>query len=129
MVNVVANEYYEAGVEPSKNRLYIKVIGFWKNPEQVPNYVSDLRTAAEKLEPGFTILVDLRMMKPPATSVTPVHVEAQQMLVEHGLSRTAEVVGNAVLLELQLKKFAQESAMIKAEFNTPEEGEKWLDNE
>ena len=67
-------------------------------------------------------------MKAPPTSVTPIHVQAQRMLVSKGLSRTAEVIGSAVLLELQLKKYAQESAMTKAEFSTPEEGERWLDS-
>jgi hypothetical protein len=66
-------------------------------------------------------------MKPPTTEVGQLHVEAQKSLVDSGLSKTAEVVGKAVLLEMQLKKFAQSSSMIKAEFDTTEEAEAWLD--
>lgn len=40
-----------------------------------------------------------------------------------------EVIGDAVLLEMQLKRYADQSHMNKAEFNTVEEAEAWLDSE
>ncbi len=128
MIEVAKNDFYEIAVDLVKNRLFLKVSGFWKSPEQVPNYVGDIRTAAEKLKRGYTVLTDLSTMKPPTTSVGQLHVEAQQTLVTYGLSKTAEVTGTAVLLEIQLKDFARQSSMTKAEFRTREEAEAWLDS-
>ena len=128
MIQITENDLYEIKVDDDKNRLYLAVKGFWKSPAQVPEYVADIKTAIDKLKPGFTILTDLRTMKPPTTDVGQLHVEAQKALVESGLSKTAEVVGQAILLEMQLKKYAQTSSMSKAEFESIEEAEAWLDS-
>lgn len=127
MKEIAANDFYEISIDNRKNRLYLTVKGFWKELSQVPNYLVDLKKAGENLEPGFTIVTDLRTMKLPATTVASLHVQAQKLLVDLGLDRTAEVVGEAILLELQLKRYAEQSAMSKAEFNTKEEAEAWLD--
>jgi hypothetical protein len=128
MIEIANNDLYEVRVDIDKNRLYLTVKGFWKSPAQAPEYIADLKAAAEKIKPGFTILTDLRTMKPPTTEVGQLHVEAQKNLVESGLSKTAEVVGSAILLEMQLKKYAQTSSMSKAEFESVEEAEAWLDS-
>ena len=128
MIQIAKNDSYEMSVDTDKNRFYLTIKGFWKKPDQVPEYVADIKAAIDKMKPGFTILTDLRTMKPPTTEIGQLHVEAQKSLVEGGLSKTAEVVGSAILLEMQLKKYAQTSSMSKAEFESVEEAEAWLDS-
>jgi hypothetical protein len=128
MIQVAKNEFYEFNVDIDKNRLYGTLTGFWKSPTQVPEYLTDLKAALDKLKPGFTILTDLRTMKPPTTDIGHLHMEAQQLVTESGVNKTAEVLGKAILIEMQLRKFGQGTSAIKAEFDTPEEAEAWLDS-
>lgn len=127
MIQIAENDFYELRVDSDKNRLYAKATGFWKSPTQVPEYLADLKAALGEIRPGFTVLSDLRMMKPPTTEISHLHREAQRLIVDGGMSRTAEVIGKAILIEMQIKKFTQSSTMTKAEFDTPEEAEAWLD--
>jgi len=125
--NIVITDKYELKIDKDKNRVYFKIIGFWKDPSDIPNYLEDWRATVKKLKPGFTILSDVRQMKPHSTKVTPLHEAAQKLLIELGLDRTAEVMGNAVMLEFQTKDFARRSSMKRMEFATIEEAEIWLD--
>lgn len=127
MIQIADNEFYKLGVDVDKNRFYAGVKGFWKSPGQVPEYLNDLKAALGKLKPGFTVLTDLREMKPPTTEVGHLHMQAHQLIVESGVSKTAEVIGSAILIEMQIKKFTQGSSLSKAEFDTIEEAEAWLD--
>jgi hypothetical protein len=43
MKQVVADtKHYQIGLDQSKNRAYITIIGFWRSPEEVGSYVKDL---------------------------------------------------------------------------------------
>lgn len=127
MKEIAKNKFYEISVDGEKNRLYLKIIGFWRNPEAVPHYTGDLLKATKELKRGFTILSDLREMLTPPVEITAIHEGAQKFLINAGLSRTAEVLSN-VILKMVTKKYSDVSHMKKMEFTTIEEAEKWLDN-
>lgn len=129
MKKLVNNDKYEIAVDQKKNRVYFKIKGFWKDPSDIPNYIADWEMTLQHLKPHFTIVSDLREMKPHSTSLTPVHEKAQRLLVSAGLDRTAEIMGDAVLLEFQTKQYAERSLMKKMEFETLEEAEAWLDSD
>lgn len=126
---IASNKYYKISVDQEKNRVYFEIYGFWKDPSELPDYLADWKRAIGELKPEFTVLSDIRKMKPHSTSVTPLHEAAQRLLVEEGLDRTAEIMGDAVLLEFQTRQYAEKSSMKKREFGTAEEGEAWLDSE
>ncbi len=126
---IVSNDFYELAVNNEKNRVFFKIFGFWKDPSDVPDYLADWERTTDELSPGFTIVSDFRQMKTPSTAVAPLHQATQEFLVKKGLDRTAEIMEDAVLLEFQLKRYAEKSSMKKREFKTVEEGEAWLDND
>ncbi|MCP4605724.1 MAG: hypothetical protein GY847_35255 [Proteobacteria bacterium] len=125
---ITQNEYYKIEINEDKNRVYFRIQGFWKSPAVVPNFLNDWETTIGCLKPGFTIVSDLTEMKPPAVSLSNIHEQAQCMLVAAGLSKTAEIISETVLLELQLKRYAGKSSMKKKEFSVLEEAEAWLDS-
>lgn len=127
MKQIENNDYYEINVDLSKNRMYLKVIGFWKKPDLVPNYVKHIESAGKSLERGFTLLADLREMKTPPLILNPVHQKAQEALVREGLDRTAEVFSN-IVLKTVTASIANESNMKKQVFPSIIEAEMWLNS-
>ncbi len=123
-MKIADNERYGLEVDQSINRLYIRISGFWRTKD---GYLEDLTEACKHMQTGFKIRVDLRTMKPPRQEIGEVHVEAQKILMSHGLARTAEVLGGDALSRMALKKYADTSGMAKREFATLEEADAWLD--
>jgi hypothetical protein len=122
---IASNVYYEIGVDVSRNRIYLIIKGYWQTKELVPNYVTDVGRAAGKVKPGFTVLADLSQMKQPADDVGALHQQAQKLLLEKGLSRTAEVLDNASLQKVT-DEYATRSKMVKRVFPSTEKAEVWL---
>lgn len=119
---------YKISVDKGKNRAYLTIVGFWRNPEEVPNYVSDWKKAVTMLRPGFTLLTDVREMKIHPASVRDVHEEAQKLLVNAGVRKVAELHADKVA-EMQLDGVSKDSKMPKQNFSDPKEAELWLDEQ
>ena len=128
IAKAIQNEFYEIGFDQSINRMYLRIKGFWKNREQVANYTADMDKICQKMQPGFTLLTDLRQMKTPPLEVNLIHKEAQEILNSYGLARTAELLQKQdIVLDRVMKKIASDSGMKKQEFTTMKDGEAWLD--
>ena len=124
----ISNTHYDLGYDLDANRLYLRIKGFWKRPEDVPNFVTDVTDIGERLQPGFTVLSDVRTMKTPPVELNPVHEAAQKALTSRGLSRTAEIwTQKDTVLRSVTEKIASQSGMRRKEFNTMKEAEAWLD--
>lgn len=117
---------YELSVSKPKNRAYLRIIGFWRNPEQVADYLEDWRKTVAVLKPGFTLLTDAREMKIHPASVRKVHEEAQAFIIKNGLLKVAELQLDKIA-EMQLDGVSSDTNMPKKNFNNPEEAERWLD--
>lgn len=118
---------YELRIRKEKNRAYLRIIGFWRNPEQVENYLEDWKKAVEMLRPGFTLLTDAREMKIHPATVRKVHEEAQTLIVKAGVKSVAEIQQDAIA-EMQLDGVSSETKMPKKNFTDPAEAEQWLDS-
>jgi hypothetical protein len=127
MMTIANTPQYQISVAPDKNRAYLRIIGFWRNAEQVPDYISDWKKAVAALSPGFTLLTDAREMKIHPASVRALHEEAQALVVQKGVRKVAELQQDAVA-EMQLDAVAQETRMPKKNFQTQKEAEFWLDS-
>jgi len=125
---IAKTDKYTAMVDKGKNRLYLTLKGYWKGPEEVPNYVRDMEKASKALRQGFTILTDMREFITPPPSLSAVHENAQKALVSRGLDRVAEVIPEKALMKLLLKRYAKSSQMKKMEFGSIKEAEAWLDS-
>ncbi|HEY9044562.1 MAG TPA: hypothetical protein VIN08_01640 [Ohtaekwangia sp.] len=125
-IKISENKYYTIFVSPEKNRAYLKIIGFWRNPEIVPNYLSDWNTALSKLKKGFTLLTDASEMKTHPQEVVKLHEQAQAILLKNGIKKVAEILKDDIA-EMQLNAVAKATQFPKKNFRLAEDAEKWLD--
>lgn len=125
-VSINKTKQYVISVSPEKNRAYLKIIGFWKNPETVPTYLEDWAKAVSRLKKGFTLVTDATEMKTHPQEVRKLHEQAQAMLLRAGVSKVAEILKDEIA-EMQLDSVAKTTQFPKRNFKTIEEAEKWLD--
>ncbi len=128
MKEILKNDYYSITVDEKKNRIYLTITGFWKDTNSVTNYISDLTEACRRLTKGFTILTDITQMKPPSPEVGEIHMKAQKVLVDAGLSHTAEILPASAVAKMAVDRYSDESGMKKGSFSSTPEAEVWLDN-
>ena len=126
-MQIATTDKYSIEVDKGRNRIYLKLQGFWRSKAEVPNYFSDWQQATQEVTPGFTILTDAREMKTPTQEVAELHMHTQAMLVAAGLGKTAELVPAGVIEQAALKRYAKESGMQKGSFEDQAEAEAWLD--
>ncbi|WP_338813713.1 hypothetical protein V9L05_20395 [Bernardetia sp. Wsw4-3y2] len=128
-IEVIANtEYYTISYSYSKNRFYLTITGFWKNPDVISSYVDDWRKAMLLAVPNFTLLTDATNAKTYPPSVMAVHNEAQQIVIDAGLMQVAEVLPESAFLKFQSELLTENSQMPCSKFNNLELAERWLDN-
>jgi len=126
MKPIAETAYYRIEVDPNKNRLYLTLWGFWKNLEVAPHFLEDIGKVAHLLQPGFTALANVSQLKPTPQEVKVIHEKAQKILLHAGLRKTAEVIPDDTVVQVQIDDFAKQSKMPKREFYTQEEAENWL---
>lgn len=126
MKEIAKTEYYEIRVDESKNRIHLTIIGFWKDRTKLRDYLPDLRRAVEEVAPGFTVLADLTKMKTPMPEIGELHEEAQRVVSQAGLSRTAEIV-SGIVERMAAERYSKSSGMNKRSFADLAEAENWLD--
>ena len=120
------NKHYLLAVNVEKNRAYLKIKGYWRNVDAVPQYVGDWKKAVGLLKRGFTLLTDATEMKTHPQDVRKLHEEAQSVLMKAGVVRIAELVKDDIA-EIQLDAVAKVSAFPKKNFRDAAQAEQWLD--
>ncbi len=128
-IEVAKTEKYSLVVDAAKNRIYVTMIGFWKSPAEVPNFVKDWKAALSKVKKGFTVLTDHAQRTPPTPEVKEMFVELQKRIMAAGLRKTAELLNKNAILSLSTDAVAKKSGMLKADFFDRAEAEAWLDEE
>ncbi len=127
MNTIAKNNHYIIETDPLKNRLYLKISGYWKECSEVPHYIEDLKRATKGLNRGYTILSDVTLMKTPGKEIVGLHTEAQKVVMFGGLKKTAELVSRDTIAKMAVNRFSQESGMQKGTFASKSEAEAWLD--
>jgi len=127
LVKINETKQYSISILPEKNRAYLKIIGFWRNPEAVPDYLKDWTKATSLLTKGFTLLTDASEMKTHPQELRKLHEQAQAILLKAGVSKVAEVLKDDVA-EMQLDAVAKTTQFPKKNFRSSEDAERWLDN-
>jgi hypothetical protein len=125
-VKINATKYYSISIVPEKNRAYLKIIGFWRNQEVVPDYLKDWTTATSLLKRGFTLLTDASEMKTHPMELRKLHEQAQAILLKSGVSKVAEILQDDVA-EMQLDAVAKATKFPKKNFRSADDAENWLD--
>jgi predicted nuclease of restriction endonuclease-like RecB superfamily len=125
-VKINDTKFYRISVSPEKNRAYLKILGFWRSTEVVPDYLNDWTKAMSMVKKGFTILTDASEMKTHPQDVRKLHEQAQAIILKAGVSKVAEVLKDDVA-EMQLDAVAKTTQFPKKNFKTAVDAEKWLD--
>ncbi len=125
---IAKNDKYEIYVDQIRNRFYIKLIGFWQDPSEVPDYLEDHKKGLGFLSPGFTLLADNRDMKTPKTEIFEIHGQALQMVNDAGIGKLAVVVDQAII-KIASGRVTREAGIEETtgQFNDIKEAEDWLD--
>ncbi len=122
------NDSYEIYVDQIKNRFYIKLIGFWQDSSEVPDYLDDHKKALGFLSSGFTVLTDTSDMKTPPPKIMELHGKGLQMLNDAKIGKLALVVEQAIV-GIGGKRVTREAGIEETtrQFNDMKEAEDWLD--
>ena len=126
LVKINDTKQYKISILPEKNRAYLKIIGFWRSPEIVPDYIKDWTKAVSLLRKGFTLVTDATEMKTHPQELRKLHEQAQSILLKAGVSKVAEILKDDVA-EMQLDALAKATQFPKKNFRNTEDAEKWLD--
>jgi hypothetical protein len=119
-------DYYTFQINRLKNRMYLKYRGFWKKPDQVPDFVKHHDETISHLRPGFTALVDVRQME--GLIITDVIEEVQRHAVKAGIRKAARVYDKPTFKQVQADSMHEKSGMKGKGFFSVEEAEAWLDD-
>ncbi len=129
METIAQTSRYSISVDRNKNRMYLTLKGIWLNSDDFPNYKDDLRKATLELSIGYTILTDITQMNIPSDAVKKLHFEAQIIVIEAGLKKTAELEPTGLSRKVAFEEYAEESGMKRRGFNNKKEAEAWLDEQ
>ncbi|MDO6390723.1 hypothetical protein Q4E40_11345 [Pontibacter sp. BT731] len=125
--NVVRNACYEIGYDGIRNRLYLSILGFWKNTDIVPDFLKDWDGALQLVSPGFTLLIDMRTMITHPQQLCSMHEEAQRKMRAAGPSRIANVMPLDKIASLQAADSIKKIELPFQLFETSETAQHWLD--
>ena len=119
----------EIRADGPRNRLYLRMAGFMTDDDAMR--VADTIVAeVQKLKPGFSVINDIRELKPTSQTASDHMRRAQEASVKHGSGRVIRVVGEQLVTQLQwnrtLKAVQGSGAEIAA---TVEEAERMLDGD
>jgi hypothetical protein len=126
-IQVAKNVCYELSYNETKNRIYFKICGFWKNKECVSEFLNDWDRALELTQPGFTVLTDMRTMITHPQSLKSLHVEAQHKVKAAGVLHVAHIMSEDKIANLQIEAIADTTHLPSRNFDSLQEAEQWLD--
>ncbi len=127
MKTVAANDFYELGVDVSKNRMYMTLKGRWIKESDVSNWLDDLAAAMDLTRPGWGCLVDSRDL---GGMLLADHFSAgQKMSLDRKIGKVARVYAWDSFAKLQIEEVGAKTGFNKQAraFSTIEEAEAWLD--
>ena len=125
---IAKTDLYSIEIDTVKNRVYLAFTGFCRSPEDMPDFLDNVKKAVQGLKNGFTLLTDASQMKVPSPEVVQLHEKSQKIWIEAGISRTGEVMPESNVVRMALDRYAKTSGMAKQGFKTMKEAEVWLDS-
>ncbi|KAA9331896.1 hypothetical protein [Adhaeribacter soli] len=127
MIIITRNQFYELVYSPAKNRIYFTIRGYWRNPEQVPDFFADWQKALQQTQPGFTVLADLQEMITHPVAVKEMHFKVASSLLAAGISYIAEVSPIDKIAVLQTSSIIKENQLNHIKVHDKTLGETILD--
>jgi len=110
-----------------KNRLYVKLIGFFDYKEMKACTDKTIEEAS-KLKPGYDVINDISEFKPAGQDTLKEVERAQSYLKKTGVRRGIRVEGKAKLTNIQFNRIGKTVDYLAETVETMEEAEKLLDS-
>ncbi|WP_299989902.1 hypothetical protein [uncultured Pontibacter sp.] len=123
---VARNRCYEIAYDGIRNRIYYSILGFWKNTDSIPDFLSDWDKALQLVSEGFTLLIDMRTMITHPQQLNSLHEESRRKMKAIGVSKIANVMPVDKIANLQVSDLATRSHLPLHTFETCEAAEQWL---
>jgi hypothetical protein len=127
--SIANTDFYSIEIDSAKNRGYLTFYGFCRSPEEIPDFLKDVKMAGMRLKKGFTLLTDATEMKTPPEEVSELHEKSQEIWIRYGLSKTAEIIPQSAVVRMTLNRLSKTTGMKKQEFDNKQAAESWLDTE
>ena len=129
MESIVSTPFYAISIDRNKNRLYVKFMNDWANPNDVKNAPADMERAVKQMRPGFSVLSDASEVK---IILVPNIIKGIQAAVAKGApSKVASVWSDHILTQLQAASTAgqvgTDYSKARKNFVSIEEALAWLD--
>jgi len=120
-------DYYSLEVDEGKNRIYFSLFGEIPSVDAIPDFESDWMSTVAPFKNGFTILANLKEMKPLPSDVSELNQKVQVKLMQQGCKKVAQVA--SIDIVVQVNKMAVESGLkdILRGFSLARTAEMWLD--
>lgn len=123
---IAHNNCYTLSFDETKNRIYYSILGYWKNHESIPSFLTDWDKTLQLAASGFDLLVDMRTMLTHPQQLNSLHEEALQKVIAGGVSRVANVMPHDKIASLQAAEILKNVNLPTQNFETCEAGEQWL---
>ena len=124
---IAKTDFYSLEIDKLKNRAYLTFTGFCSKPSDMPDFLDDVKKAAQGLRQAFTLLTDVTEMKTPPKDVAELHIKSQEIWIASGLSKTAEILPETTIEKLAVDRYSKITGMKKEWFTNKNEAEVWLD--
>jgi hypothetical protein len=124
---IATNPCYDLAYDSSKNRIYFKIHGYWKNAEVVPDLLTDWDKALAFTHSDFTVLVDMRQMITHPQGLNKLHTAVQQKVASSGVAKVANIMPTDKIASLQAAEITTCTKLLGKKFTSLPESEDWLD--
>jgi hypothetical protein len=94
---------YEYRADPARNRVYIRISGFFRDDEVDP-LLRELEGILDTVRPGFDVVTDLTGFKPGAAGASEALRRGGELVKARGRRRAVRVTGRLVSGLLQFKR-------------------------
>jgi hypothetical protein len=118
---------YTIKADVQKNRLYIKLVGFFST-EEMKKATDDTISEVRKLKPGYDVITDVSEFKPAGPETVKEIERGQAHFKATGVGHGIRVVGESVLTGMQFNRTGKGVGYIPDAVATVEEAEKLLDS-
>jgi hypothetical protein len=128
MIKFEKKGYYEMEADRKKNHFRISVFGSWQDPNEVPDYIPQVKESLQEMDPGFTCLVHIDDEKPPKLTIQKLQRQCQKEIMNAGVKRTAVVLPKRKILQrVSLNVISYFTGIEMELFETKDDAFKWLD--
>ncbi|GGK85079.1 hypothetical protein ACD591_19880 [Rufibacter glacialis] len=123
---IAQNLFYQMQVERERNLIIIEAKGCWNSPEEIPFYLLHLKESLSLVQPGFSVLFDLRQLEEFSHAVRFYRVEAQKLMLSAGICQLVEVHDLSKTMSLLSMAIAEETGIPLNIFDCLQDARAWL---